>query len=92
MSIPKIIALCGHPTSGKTTAAEIINEVYGHELADDGRPLRLIEGLDGRVDNAVFCMSLARRHGVDVPAVSKGAADKIDYFMVEPVFRRANWV
>lgn len=42
MTIPKIIALCGHPTSGKTTAAEIINEVYGHELADDGRPLRLI--------------------------------------------------
>ena len=41
-SIPKIIGLCGHPTSGKTTAAEIINEIYGHEIADDGRPLRMI--------------------------------------------------
>lgn len=42
MSIPKIIGLCGNPTSGKTTAAEIINDVYGHEIADDGRPLRMI--------------------------------------------------
>lgn len=40
--IPKIIALCGHPLSGKSTAADIINEVYGHELADDGLPLRKI--------------------------------------------------
>ena len=40
MPIPKIIALCGNPTSGKSTAAEIINEVYGHDLADDGLPLR----------------------------------------------------
>jgi energy-coupling factor transporter ATP-binding protein EcfA2 len=41
-NLPKIIALCGHPTSGKTTAAEIINDIYGHEVADDGRPLRMI--------------------------------------------------
>jgi len=40
--IPDIIALCGHPTSGKTTAAEIISRLYGHELADDGLPLRQI--------------------------------------------------
>lgn len=39
-SLPQIIALCGNPTSGKSTAAEIINELYGHELADDGLPLR----------------------------------------------------
>lgn len=39
---PQIIGLCGNPTSGKTTAAEIINDVYGHEIADDGRPLRMI--------------------------------------------------
>ncbi|QNG62622.1 energy-coupling factor transporter ATPase domain containing protein [Rhizobium phage B1VFA] len=43
--IPKNIALCGHPGSGKSTAADIINEVYGHELADDGLPLRKI-GMD----------------------------------------------
>lgn len=40
--IPNIIGLCGNPTSGKTEAARIIEEVYGHEQADDGRPLRLI--------------------------------------------------
>jgi hypothetical protein len=39
---PALIALCGNPTSGKSTAAEIINELYGHELADDGLPLRKI--------------------------------------------------
>jgi hypothetical protein len=39
---PKIIALCGNPTSGKTIASEIIHEIYGHEVADDGRPLRMI--------------------------------------------------
>lgn len=42
MPIPQIIALCGNPTAGKSKAAEIINEVYGHELADDGLPLRKI--------------------------------------------------
>lgn len=42
MTIPRIIALCGNPLAGKSTAAEIINEVYGHELADDGLPLRKI--------------------------------------------------
>lgn len=41
-AVPKIIALCGNPTSGKSTAAEIIQEVYGHVAADDGRPLRMI--------------------------------------------------
>lgn len=39
---PSIIALCGNPTAGKSTAAQIINELYGHELADDGLPLRKI--------------------------------------------------
>jgi hypothetical protein len=39
---PKLIALCGNPTSGKSTAAEIINDCYGHKLADDGLPLRKI--------------------------------------------------
>lgn len=42
---PALIALCGNPTSGKSTAAAIINEIYGHELADDGLPLRKI-GMD----------------------------------------------
>ncbi len=42
MNTPDIVGLCGNPTSGKTEAARIIQEVYGHEQADDGRPLRLI--------------------------------------------------
>lgn len=42
MPLPSIIALCGHPTSGKSTAAELIFEIYGHKLADDGLPLRKI--------------------------------------------------
>ncbi|MBD9511609.1 hypothetical protein IB265_33175 [Ensifer sp. ENS10] len=55
MTIPKLIALCGHPTSGKSTAADIINEVYGHELADDGLPLRKM-AMDylGLTPNQVF--------------------------------------
>ncbi|OCP21922.1 MULTISPECIES: hypothetical protein [unclassified Ensifer] len=54
-SLPQIIALCGNPTSGKSTAAEIINELYGHELADDGLPLRKI-AMDylGLTPNQVF--------------------------------------
>ncbi|QIG69056.1 hypothetical protein EVB77_022 [Rhizobium phage RHph_N1_10] len=39
---PKLIALCGNPTSGKSTASEVISELYGHTLADDGLPLRKI--------------------------------------------------
>lgn len=41
-SIPEIIGLCGNPTSGKTEAARLIEEIYGHKPADDGLPLRLI--------------------------------------------------
>lgn len=42
MSVPNLIALCGKPTSGKSTAADIISRQYGHKLADDGLPLRQI--------------------------------------------------
>lgn len=41
-SPPRIIALCGNPTCGKSTAAEIISSVFGHTIADDGLPLRKI--------------------------------------------------
>lgn len=41
-SPPRLIALCGNPTSGKTTAAELIGKLYGHRLVDDGLPLRRI--------------------------------------------------
>ncbi|SCW95567.1 hypothetical protein [Ancylobacter rudongensis] len=38
---PRLVALCGNPTSGKTEAARILAE-FGYELVDDGRPLRQI--------------------------------------------------
>jgi hypothetical protein len=41
-STPRIIALCGNPTSGKTEASNIIAQLYGHTPADDGLPLREI--------------------------------------------------
>ncbi|WP_159946269.1 type II toxin-antitoxin system HipA family toxin [Rhizobium sp. 18065] len=57
-------------------------------LPRGGRPTThilkpFIQGLDGTVENEVFCMSLGRRLGLDVPAVSKGTAGKVDYFLVE---------
>lgn len=42
MTLPKIIALCGNPKSGKSTAAELLSEIYGYEIVDDGLPLREI--------------------------------------------------
>lgn len=36
----KIIALCGWPKSGKSLAAEILSEVYGGVIVDDGMILR----------------------------------------------------
>jgi len=57
-------------------------------LPKAGRPTThilkpFIEGLDGTVENEVFCMNLARRLDLDVPAVSKGTAGEFDYFLVE---------
>ena len=40
--VPRIIAFCGNPTSGKSIAAEIVSEIYGHSHLDDGLPLRKI--------------------------------------------------
>lgn len=42
MPPPRLIALCGNPGSGKSTAAKIICDLYGHKLVDDGLPLRQI--------------------------------------------------
>lgn len=44
-TLPRFIALCGNPTSGKTTAAEILEELFGYKLVDDGQFLRKI-GID----------------------------------------------
>lgn len=57
-------------------------------LPRGGRPTThilkpFIDGLDGAVENEVFCMKLARRLDLDAPRVSKGVAGKIDYFLVE---------
>ena len=40
--LPSFIALCGNPTSGKSTVAEIITELYDAEIMDSGKPLREI--------------------------------------------------
>lgn len=40
--LPEIIALCGNPKSGKTTAGEILSCELGYIIADDGLPLRRI--------------------------------------------------
>lgn len=55
MTIPRIIALCGNPKSGKSTAAELLSETYGYTIVDDGLPLRKIamEYL-GLTENQVF--------------------------------------
>jgi hypothetical protein len=37
---PRIIALCGHPGSGKSTAQKILNERFGAINIDDGWPMR----------------------------------------------------
>lgn len=42
MSYPRLIALCGHPGSGKTKVAEILAAQYGYAISDDGLPLRKI--------------------------------------------------
>ena len=42
MSLPRLIALCGNPLSGKSTTAEALTLAHGYELVDDGLPLRKI--------------------------------------------------
>jgi hypothetical protein len=41
-TLPRLIALCGNPDSGKSTAAELLRDHYGYEIADDGAPARQI--------------------------------------------------
>lgn len=41
-ALPDYIAICGNPNSGKSTAAQIIADLYGYVLADDGLALRRI--------------------------------------------------
>ena len=55
MLLPQIIALCGNPGSGKSTAADLLVEAYGYELVDDGLPLRKM-AMDymGLTENQVF--------------------------------------
>jgi hypothetical protein len=41
-ALPRLIALCGNPTCGKSTAAGLLEKNFGHKLVDDGLPLRQI--------------------------------------------------
>lgn len=57
-------------------------------LPKDGRPTThilkpFIEGLDGTVENELFCMMLAARMGLDAPPVSKSSAGETDFILVE---------
>lgn len=42
IELPPFIGLCGHPKSGKTTAAEILQKTFGCQILDSGMPLREI--------------------------------------------------
>ncbi|MEM8811807.1 MAG: type II toxin-antitoxin system HipA family toxin [Pseudomonadota bacterium] len=62
-------------------------------LAKAGRPTThilkpVIEGLDGSVENEIFCMRLASRVGLPVPRVDRGSVGTTDYFLVERYDRR----
>lgn len=39
---PRFIAICGRPTSGKSTAQRLLHNSLGYVPVDDGRPLRQI--------------------------------------------------
>ncbi len=57
-------------------------------LSKEGQPTThilkpFIEGLDGTVENEIFCMRLADRVGLSAPKVSRGAAGNVDYFLIE---------
>ena len=57
-------------------------------LPKDGRPTThilkpFIEGLEGTVENELFCMKLASRMGLEAPAVSKASAGNTDFILVE---------
>jgi serine/threonine-protein kinase HipA len=62
-------------------------------LPKDGRPTThilkpFIEGLEGTVENELFCMMLARRMGLEAPTVSRRSAGKTDFILVERYDRR----
>ncbi len=40
MTNPRFIAICGNPTSGKSTAQRLLHNALGYVPVDDGRPLR----------------------------------------------------
>lgn len=60
---------------------EIALSKAGHPTTHILKPF--IEGLDGTVENEVFCMRLAERIGLPAPKVSKGSAGDITYYLVE---------
>lgn len=57
-------------------------------LPKHGRPTThilkpFIEGLEGTVENELFCMMLASRMGLKAPVVSKGSAGNTDFILIE---------
>lgn len=57
-------------------------------LPKDGRPTShilkpFIEGLEGTVENEVFCMRLAHRMGLNAPEVSKRTVGSTDFILIK---------
>ncbi len=42
MALPRLIALCGNPKSGKSTAQSLLANMFNYMPVDDGKPLREI--------------------------------------------------
>jgi hypothetical protein len=40
VELPRFVALCGNPTSGKSTVQHLLHNIFGYEPIDDGFPLR----------------------------------------------------
>lgn len=40
MQLPRLIALCGYPQSGKSTLQRLLAQTYGYQPVDDGRAIR----------------------------------------------------
>lgn len=40
LKLPRFIAICGNPKSGKSEVQKILQEIYGYQPVDDGRVIR----------------------------------------------------
>lgn len=100
--LPRYIALCGRPKSGKSKVQEYLNEIFGVQPIDDGKVLReACKILYGLNDNDVYTQE--GKHGfVDICGKSFQVRDLLgelgnmmedtygEFFMPEAAVREAN--